>query len=211
MSRFTKFYYIYPPRPKNAVNPEELNFWDNGSMLGQVKTNGSNAVIFMNEQELYVFNRHGQKMTNVNLDKNELRNLYSGSGWMVINGEYLNKSKRDETEQTFNNKLVIFDVLVHNGIYLLGKSFRERIEIMEEMWNSHEIDKQYMNSISENIFIVKTYENGFKELFDTWTKIDMVEGLVLKRANAKLEIGSSENNNYKSQIKSRKVTKNYKF
>jgi hypothetical protein len=39
----------------------------------------------------------------------------------------------------------------------------------------------------------------------------MIEGVVLKRKNAKLEIGNTENNNYKSQIKSRKVTKNYKF
>jgi hypothetical protein len=38
-----------------------------------------------------------------------------------------------------------------------------------------------------------------------------VEGLVLKRKNAKLEVGTSENNNSKSQIKARKPTKNYKF
>ena len=31
--------------------------------------------------------------------------------------------------------------------------------------------------------------------------IDMVEGLVLKRKSAKLEVGSTENNNIKSQIK----------
>jgi hypothetical protein len=41
--------------------------------------------------------------------------------------------------------------------------------------------------------------------------IDMVEGLVLKRKSAKLEVGSTENNNTKSQIKVRKATKNYKY
>jgi hypothetical protein len=42
-------------------------------------------------------------------------------------------------------------------------------------------------------------------------KIDMIEGLVLKRKSAKLEIGNTENNNTKSQVKFRKPTKNYKF
>ena len=39
----------------------------------------------------------------------------------------------------------------------------------------------------------------------------MVEGLVLKRKNARLEIGNTELNNIKSQVKCRKPTKNYKF
>ena len=39
----------------------------------------------------------------------------------------------------------------------------------------------------------------------------MIEGLVLKRSNAKLELGTSELNNTKSQIKIRKSTKNYKY
>ena len=39
----------------------------------------------------------------------------------------------------------------------------------------------------------------------------MIEGLVMKRRNARLEVGSSEMNNVKSQIKCRKATKNYKY
>jgi hypothetical protein len=39
----------------------------------------------------------------------------------------------------------------------------------------------------------------------------MIEGVVMKRCNAKLEVGSSELNNSKSQIKCRKSTKNYKY
>jgi len=39
----------------------------------------------------------------------------------------------------------------------------------------------------------------------------MLEGLVMKRKNAKLELGTSENNNIKSQLKSRKPTLNYKY
>jgi hypothetical protein len=48
-------------------------------------------------------------------------------------------------------------------------------------------------------------------LFDRLTTIDVCEGLVLKRKNARLEIGNTEKNNCKSQIKARKPTLNYKF
>jgi hypothetical protein len=48
-------------------------------------------------------------------------------------------------------------------------------------------------------------------LYDTLTPIDLIEGFVLKRKNARLEIGNTELNNVKSQIKCRKETKNYKY
>jgi hypothetical protein len=39
----------------------------------------------------------------------------------------------------------------------------------------------------------------------------MYEGLVMKRKNAKLELGTNEMNNVKSQLKCRKATKNYAY
>lgn len=211
MIKFDSFHYIFPPRPKNAVPTTELDFWDNNMMIAQPKLNGSNAVIFMNGKDVYFFNRHNQRMTNVQLDKEELLKLYSGEGWMVINGEYMNKSKNDENGLTFNHKLVIFDILVHDGTYLLGTSFQDRINLLDNLYGKRESDKKYLYSISENIYHVKSFTSNFKTLFDELIKVDMIEGLVCKRKSAKLEIGTTENNNTKSQIKFRKPTKNYKF
>jgi ATP-dependent DNA ligase len=211
MISYNKFRYIYPPRPKNAIPTSELDFWDNGTMIAQIKTNGSNGVIFMNGHDVYIFNRHGQRMTNHNLDFEELSTIYSGNGWMVINGEILNKSKRDELGNNFNGNFIIFDILVYNSEYLIGKTFGERIDLLENIYGTRCGEKDYLYNISENIHLVKSYESGFKNLFNEYTPIDMVEGVVLKRKAAKLEIGNSENNNSKSQLKSRKVTKNYKF
>ena len=39
----------------------------------------------------------------------------------------------------------------------------------------------------------------------------MIEGLVMKRKNARLEVGSSEMNNSKSQVKCRKKCNSYKY
>jgi ATP-dependent DNA ligase len=211
MINYNNFRYIFPPRPKNAVNSNELNFWDNGSMLGQIKVNGSNGVIFMNERDIYIYNRHGQRMTNHNLNIDELRKLYTGRGWTVINGEIMNKSKKDQFGNNYNGKLIVFDILVHNSTYLVGKTFGERVQLLEELYGKITSEHEYLYQISENINLIKTFRTGFKNLFDKLTEIDMVEGIVLKRENAKLEIGNTENNNCKSQIKSRKATKNYKF
>jgi ATP-dependent DNA ligase len=130
---------------------------------------------------------------------------------MVINGEYMNKSKSDENGQVFNHKFVIFDILTFDGEYLVGDTFEQRIQLLDKLYGQVDSEKDYLYRISENVYRVKSYYNSFKPLFDKLTLIDMIEGLVMKRMNAKLELGTSENNNTKSQLKSRKPTKNYKY
>lgn len=210
---YNSFRYIFPPRPKNAIPDSDLNFWDNGSLVAQPKLNGSNCVIFTNGEKLMVMNRHSQYLTNVDIQRQEVLDLFRGEPgkWMVLNGEYLNKSKQDENRQTFNHKLVIFDILVYNSDYLVGKTFQERINLLDELYGQKDSEKSYLYSISNNVYRVKSFENGFKSIYDQLTPIDLIEGLVLKRKNARLEIGNTENNNIKSQLKARKPTKNYKF
>ncbi len=210
--KYLNYRYIYPARPKNAISPDDLNFWDNGSLICQPKLNGSNCLIFTNGQKIIVMNRHAQRLTNFQLTDAEVKNLYRGNGgWMVINGEYLNKSKLDETGQAFNHKFVIFDILCYDGDYLVGKTFEERVSLLDTLYDQIDSEKDYLYSISTNVYRVKSYRDGFKEFFDKYTPIDVIEGVVLKRANARLELGATEQNNIKSQLKSRKATKNYKY
>lgn len=211
MPKYENYRYIYPPRPKNAIPDYELSSFDDGTFIAQPKLNGSNCVIFTNGQRFIVMNRHSQRLTNFQLNENEIKSLYKGNGWMILNGEYLNKSKMDETGNSFNHKFIIFDILCYDGDYLLGKSFADRIELLDQLFGKNSSDKEYLFSISENIYRVKSYESNFLNLYTKISSIDMVEGLVMKRKNARLEIGNTENNNVKSQLKCRKPTKNYKF
>lgn len=212
MPKYINYRYLYPPRPKNAISPDDLNFWDNNSLLAQPKLNGSNCLIFTNGVKVVVMNRHNQRLTNFRLTDDEIKSLYRGNGgWMILNGEYLNKSKMDETGQPFNHKFVIFDILCFDGDYLVGKTFEERVQILDTLYDQKNCEKEYLFGISENVYRVKSYLSGFNDLFNQLTPIDMIEGLVMKRKNARLEIGSSEMNNVKSQIKCRKATKNYKY
>ena len=211
--KYNSYRYIYPPRPRNPIMSDELNFWDNGTLLGQPKLNGSNCVIFMDGTRNMIMNRHNQRLTNFELSQAELNSLYkcNPGELMVINGEYLNKSKQDERGVTFNHKLVIFDILVFKSDYLVGSTFSDRVTLLDELYGTKDSEKPYLYSISDNVYRVKSYETGFKQIYDDLTKIDMIEGLVLKRKSAKLEIGNTENNNTKSQLKARKPTKNYKY
>jgi hypothetical protein len=210
--RYDKYRYIFPPRPRNAISPDDLNFWDNGTLLCQCKLNGSNATIYTDGKKIIVMNRHGQRLTNVRVDESEILNLYRGTGgWMILNCEYLNKSKMDETKQPFNHKFVIFDILCYDGDYLVGKTFEERINLLDALYGQIECEKEYLFGVSENVYRVKSYLTEFNELYNKLTPIDMIEGLVMKRKNARLEVGSSEMNNVKSQIKCRKPTLNYKY
>jgi len=214
--KYNSLKYIYPCRPANAISPVDLNMWDNQSMVGQLKFNGSNTLFFTNGEILRVMGRHNQLLSNFNISKDEIiDNLYKplnlNGNWLVLNGETLNKSKQDERGVTFNQKFILFDLLVFDSDYLVGKSFQERIDLLDSMYGQNQSSKEYLYGISENIFRVKSHDVGFKNLFDTYTKIDLIEGLVLKRKNSKLELATGEKNNWRSQIKCRKETKNYKY
>jgi len=214
--KYLSYRYLYPTRPANATPPEELNFWDNQSMTAQLKMNGSNTLIFTNGEIVRVMGRHNQLLSNFQVSRDEIidrlyKPLSLNGNWLVLNGETLNKSKLDERGITFNQKLVIFDILVFDSDYLVGKTFQERIDLLDSMYGKEVSSKEYFYGISDNIFRVKSHDSGFKELFDTYSKIDLVEGLVLKRKTSKLEVATGEKNNWRSQIKCRKETKNYKY
>ena len=60
----------------------------------------------------------------------EVKKLYRGNGgWMVLNFEYMNKSKKDENNETFNHKITIFDILVFDSNYMIGSTFENRINL----------------------------------------------------------------------------------
>jgi hypothetical protein len=100
--------------------------------------------------------------------------------------------------------------LVFEDQYLIGSTFKTRVDLLDSLYKQTDYN-EYLTKISEKLFKVKSYESDFREIFNYLVKIDLVEGLVLKRKNSRLEIGNTENNNTKSQVKFRKPTKNYKF
>jgi len=136
MIQYQKYRYIYPPRPEINLPQTELDKYDNGLWVGQPKLNGSNITIFTNGTELHICNRHNSSLSNVKLSNNEFLSLYKGKGWFVLNGEYMNKSKINSKSEAFNHKLVIFDVLVYNGVQTVGMTFDERINLLNTLFKN---------------------------------------------------------------------------
>ena len=85
--KYNTYRYIYPPRPKNAIPSEDLTFWDNRTLIGQPKINGSNCVIFTNGIKTFVMNRHNERLTNFNITQDELKGIFKcqEGEWMVLN------------------------------------------------------------------------------------------------------------------------------
>lgn len=78
--KYMNYRYLYPHRPRNAINPKDLEFWDNGTLIAQPKLNGSNCVIFTDGDNFFVMNRHKQRLTNFKIDNSELSEIYRGNG-----------------------------------------------------------------------------------------------------------------------------------
>jgi len=207
---YKDYKYIYPPRPENTFPRDGMDKFDNDVFVAQPKFNGSCTDVYCGPDLWKTMNRHKQPLTGCKLTKNEFEVIIPKKGNNLIVGEYMNKSKKDEFGKVFNHKLMIFDVLVIDGEYLIGKTFQERLDILYEMF-IFEDENDYSLKITDNIYMTKSFYKGFSELWDKLVTIDMIEGLVLKRKDAGLELGLTEKNNTRSMLKCRKSTKNYNY
>lgn len=218
---FKKNGYIYPPRPEYKCPLDDLHKYDNGQYLGQPKYNGMAIAVFTNGTELEVYNRYKERMALLSANsKIEFRKLALTSNWYVYVGEFLNKGKYGETGVKESNKFIIWDVLVYDGQYLIGSTLSERLDLLESIFpcNRARVTDKAMEVYDHlcctnlnGIYKAPTYMGNFTELYKQIVKVDLYEGLVLKKKDSKLSFGMQELNNHDWQIKCRKETKNYSF
>lgn len=219
---YNKYHYIFPPRPEHKAELHNIGIYDDGTYIAQPKYNGSCCMVFMDPAVsfLRIMNRHREDITLVHRDKIDFMGAYRGTGFMVLAGELLNKNKLGEDGEPFNQKFITWDIIVYNGAYLVGNTVEYRLNLLEELYpctrmRVNENGREFFNHICgtgiTGIYRAPSYTGNFQELYNELVKVDLYEGLVLKRRNAKLALGYSERNNSDYQIKFRKETKNYKF
>lgn len=211
MKPYNSFNYLYPPRPEVKIPLTSIPRFDNGQFWAQPKLNGSCAILFTDGEQVIFMNRHKETFAReLLLPKEELKQLHRGNGWMVLVGEYMNKSKKDKNNNIFNGKFVIFDMLVYENQHLTKTSFSDRQKLLDTLYEVNPYDG-YIEKISPNVFKTVKFINAFSINYSNLTQIDMYEGLVLKRYDALLDDGISSFNNTGWQIKVRKPTKNYQY
>lgn len=205
--------FLYPPRIEYKLQPTSLAKFDNNQYIAQPKLDGSNTSVAINEKSFVAKERHNRFFARP--PKFDFLSLHRGKGFMCISGEFLNKSKKDENKKPLTG-FCIWDILAYNGEILLGSTIEERLALIDKLYPStgvksiSGIDYLYETKTKE-IYKVANYYEDFKNIFDTITKVDLVEGLVLKRKSGKLEMMTREQNNTGWSVKIRKPTLNYKF
>ena len=204
--------YLYPPRPENALHPRFLPSYDNGLYLAEPKLDGDCAVIFTDGIDTVVRDRHNKPFSKDTRPLETIaRGLHTGKDWCVLVGEYMAKSKKNADGQNMNGSLVLFDILVHNGLHLGEYSFQDRHTMLRELYAGEEYDGYIQRGTLPGLFVVKAFEDGFVHLFERVTAIQIYEGLVLKKKDAKLELGVRPLNNHLTQVKFRRPAKNYHY
>lgn len=219
---FKKNGFIYPPRAEYKCPAADLDKYDDGTYFGQPKYNGMALLVFTNGEELHIYNRHKEYMALLTKNSEcDFRGLALTKKWYVYAGEYLNKGKYGETGVKEKNKFVMWETLVWDGEYLVGSTLTERLDLLENIYPCQraivgqqqglEVYDHLCCTELNGVYKTPTYTGNWKELYSQIVKVDLYEGLVLKKKDSKLEFGLQELNNHSWQIKCRKVTKNYAF
>jgi ATP-dependent DNA ligase len=108
----------------------------------------------------------------------------------------------------------VFDMLVADGIYLIGKTFEDRQRQLGALFGDHITDDDYSHFIIDrHLWLAKPFRDGLTNL---WWDIKERgnpedEGLVLKKMDAKLKMCGSQHANDGWMVKCRFSHKNYKW
>lgn len=210
MEAYDNFRYYFPPRPSLVMSSDAILNFENMGFWGQAKLNGSCSVTDTDGSNAIIMNRHRERFKNMGLNMVEIAALHRGKGLMKFTGEYMNKSQRDANGKIFNQKLCIFDIMVFENQYLTGTTYKERQDLIDEIFVTTPFDP-WMNQISENVFRIINHKEDLTAKWKEVSQHEMYEGMVFKKPTGKLEAGTREANNTGWQSKCRKPTKNYSY
>ena len=226
MIPYNSFRFIFPTRPETALPSSMLPSYE-GGYLAQPKLNGDCMEVYTNGKEIIIMDRHKKVYKKVipallaslrSLYRETLADGLVTNKWMVLVGEHMIKSQLGENGRVFNNKFVIHDILVYDGMQLLGTTFEDRRILLDKIYGQDDTElndngvTQYEHiytTPAKDVYRVKTYYDCFPTLWTNLIKTGMYEGLVLKKINAPLQHGLTEKNNSGGLVKFRKPTKNY--
>lgn len=204
---YNSYAYLWPPRPETKIPVSMTNFYDKRGWHGQAKLNGTCSVIFTNGTECVIKTRHNDdhkawtpKPEHLDFFKSTVKN----GKWNVFIAELMHNKG-----PILKDLLYVFDIIVHDGQQLVGKTFTERQKLLEQLITGEEKDLWY----EHNKYVVRArnHAGNSKALYERITKDDYVEGVVMKDPKAALGLCNREGNNTGWQVKCRKPTKNYGF
>jgi ATP-dependent DNA ligase len=194
---------FYPPKPTliSITQPLFSQLDKDARFVAELKYNGDRLILQRFEDGSFEFwNRHGEKLRRYDpspIILQHLKNL-KWEGYCVCDGELLHHKTKH-----IKHHAILFDVFIWNGQSLKLKPFVERRTYLERLFGVHDNDSW--------VTIAPQWKTNFKKVFDDFTKNEEIEGLVMKRLDAKLQLGTSSSPTVKYMFKVRKPGPTYRF
>lgn len=213
---YARYSYLYPPRPEHAVPIEHIGTYEELGYVAQPKLDGSSCLVFTDGAKSIAMSRHATPFATEPslLTDGTFRALHRGvpGKWTVLVGELMNKSKKDERGRAFSG-YVVHDVLVADGVHLVGTTFAERIALLDSMYGTAGSTQSGLYGTGhEGVYRVRTYPGDLAAEFRRLTaSAPMYEGIVAKDPTGRLEHGMRQKNTRSGQVKVRRTEKNYAY
>lgn len=175
-------------------------FESSGRWLAQRKFGGTRTMVKVgHDGELEFLNRHGLRQEKVRphsgiLESIRVLSLARGKEHL-LDGEMIRGEK---------NTLVLFDILVLNGVYLFGKpDQRTRLELLSECCGFGKKSELGL-VVGDGLVMAEWWEKDFAARFAESSIILDVEGLVLRKKSSGLDNYGAAEYETTSQIRCRK-------
>jgi hypothetical protein len=204
--RYDRYSYIRPLRAEKAVTSAFLSHYATRGWLAQVKLNGTNSVVFVppkGQGEVFARTRHDteHKAWAFTPDSIAAFERVRTNNWSVFNAELMH-SKGNGIKDTH----YLHDVLVLDGVYLLGRTYQERYELLTRAFKPVREGSTSHHVVDSHTWLAKNHTADFRNLFNSLVE-GKDEGLVLKNPQAHLTVTPDKS----WTVKCRKFSSNYGF
>jgi hypothetical protein len=208
---------IYPPRAKGLLNPTLLA---RPSMIkglhAQLKLNDVRLLIHLHPDgniELLTRQLEAPReyvLTDAMMGSLRALKLPKGVDHLLDGGVFR------KGELRIRDRIVLWDILVFSGRYLLGSRYGDRYRFLRKCCGNPnrretETGRGLGLRINANLWLIEEFTEHFSELYESYVDLDEVEGLMLKDPRGKLEWGLQPENNSSWQLRVRKPHPNYAF
>lgn len=207
--RFDAYTYLFPPRPENAIPRSMIEGFEKRGYVAQCKMNGTcNVLAVTPDRSLRCMTRHKtpHKLWSPSKGSAAAFQGLPGKGWYVFTAELLHSKVPGIRDVNY-----IHDIVVADGVHLVGRSFSARQQILADLFSSDfacEMPSHHV--IDAHTWVSKTVTTELGVFFDRLINPEH-EGIVLKNPKAPLALGAKPTSNGSWSVKCRRPHANYAF
>ncbi len=222
--------YLYPPRATDAVAFSDTAILGDFGYLAQPKFNDSRCLVKCLNGDIQLWNRHGAQFRDYTAPTSLIEQLRTVPPLLGLNpNEYhlFDGGLLDKKHSFIKDTVVLWDILIADGQYLLNTTYRSRYE---RLWLACTGPDRYFQAgpnrmlvgkdLTDDVFVPIMIE--YNKWSTTWEQLrllnsafavnsPLIEGLYFKAPDGRLEPGFSQINNSSWQARSRVTTGRHKF